>query len=367
MIRLRVVGTTDDHGQLILSNKSRGKRGSHVVEIDQKMLSVLQDAVYARRAAARAERTAEASAPEPLSPRSKLPPREIQRLLRAGNTVAQVAKASDVDVSYVEQFLVPVLYEREGIVREAQALSQEKPRLGQSGAPLGEAVTLNLAARHVRLSEEQLSSAWSATRQEGAPWIVTLTFPFRGRSRTARWRFDQRLRTITPLNELARDMGWIAPGKRVAAPAPTVRQVNIAEARAKKTSARAKSATKKPARAKPTARRKPTARKKPAARKPAARKPAARAKKAVRRKPATRAKKPASSRSRKPAAAKKRAARKRPTAKTRKPTARRKPATQRKPAVKRKAPARAKPAARRAAAERPTTRRTPARSRRRAR
>ena len=51
MIKLRVVGASDDNEKLILSNKPRGKKGSHVVSIDKRLLDALSDAMYSRREA----------------------------------------------------------------------------------------------------------------------------------------------------------------------------------------------------------------------------------------------------------------------------------------------------------------------------
>ncbi|HLW16048.1 MAG TPA: septation protein SepH [Actinomycetota bacterium] len=312
MRKLRVIGSSEDFEELILSNKERGRTGSHVVAIDKRLLDVLQKAVYGRRDQARVRPVVPAK-PEI---ESKLPLKEIQQSLRGGQSPAQIARAAGVTEEYVEQFLTPVLYERAGVIADAQALFQEKQRLGPSSLPLGEAVAANLASRRVRLDEEGLADAWTATRQEGQPWVISLTFPFRGRARTARWRFDQRTHSLEPANKLAIDVGWIG-GSRARA--------YIASANGSKSGEKAtakKPARKKPARKKASPRKKPTRR--PSSRKPARRKPAAR-KKAPPRKKATRratSRKPAR---RKPAARKKAPARRKPAAR-KKTSARRKPA-----------------------------------------
>ena len=307
MRKLRVVGSSDDFDELILSNKPRGRAGTHAVAIDKRLLDVLQQAVYGRREAAKNERRQAAASAARIETDSKLPLREIQQLLRAGQTLAQVARKAGVTEEYVEQFLTPVLYERAGAIQDAQALFQEKARLGPSSLPLGESVAANLAARRVNLDEEALADAWTASRQEGQPWVVSLTFPFRGRARTARWRFEPRARTLEPANKLAVDVGWIASGRA---------QTYVASkngSKAERTTAK-RAPRKKPAKrrvAKKPARRK-TASRKPARRKPASRKKPARRKPAVRRKPPR--KKTAA---RRKAAPRKRAARSRSTARRR--------------------------------------------------
>src|SRR5205807_767123 len=186
------------------------------VAIDRRLLDVLQKAVYGRRDRAKPQH----HMPARIEIESKRPLREIQQFLRAGQSPAQVARAAGVTEEYVEQFLTPVLYERAGVIQDAQALYQEKQRLGPSSLPLGEAVAANLVSRRVRLDEDALADAWMATRQEGQPWIVSLIFPFRGRARTARWRFDPRTRSLEPANKLAIDVGWIG-GSRSRAQVPS--------------------------------------------------------------------------------------------------------------------------------------------------
>ena len=302
VIRLRVVGASEDADELILSNKPRGKKGSHALPIDQRLLDVLQDAVYAKRDRDRADRVQARMREVTLEP--KIPPREIQRMLRAGMSPAEVASQAGVDEAYVDQFITPVLYERREIVNDVQELVLEKPKLGPSGLPLGDAVEANLAARRVRMSDESYADAWMATRQDGGPWAVTFVFPFRGRSQTARWRYDPRRKTLIAANRMAMDMGWTSPGRRsvraaTAKPAPSRKRSSARKkptrkkptrkrttARKPKTTAR-KPARKTTARKKPSTRRRPPAKRKPAKRKPAKRKPAKR--KPVRRKPANRA------------------------------------------------------------------------------
>src|SRR5439155_7010471 len=167
---------------------------------------------------------------------------------------------------YVEQFLTPVLYERDGVIQEAQGLYQEQQRLGPSSLPHGEAVAANLASRRVRMDEDALADAWTATRQEGQPWVVILTFPFRGRARTARWRFDQRTHSLEPVNKLAIDVGWIGGSRARAyvasANGPKAGEKGTAKAARKKTRAReeASASKKAPGRQKATPRQNTTRR-----------------------------------------------------------------------------------------------------------
>jgi len=269
VIKLRVVGASADNEKLILSNKPRGKHGSHVLAIDRRLVGVLED-VFDERRKARKDLVE-----LPVRSRSKFSPPEIQRQLRAGLPPDQVATAAGVDVDYVERFYQPVLYERVEIINDAQALFVEKQRLGMSALSLGDSVEMNLRARRVVLDDDAFAAAWNATREEGEPWVLSFKFPFRGRSHVARWEFDPRTREVTPLNKLALDIGWVAPARAAAAS----RKPRAKAKRASKPAPKRKAAAKK----KGTARRKPAAKRKPVKRKPAARRKPVKRKAAKRR------------------------------------------------------------------------------------
>lgn len=283
MKKLRVVGTSADSAELVLSNKPKGRTGTHSVTIDKRLLTVLQKAVYARRQAAADEIEDDTPETPPARPSvdPRIPPREIQRLLRAGHSPVQVAREAEVDVAYVEQFFQMVIYERAGIIADAHAVHQEKARLGTSGLPLGEAVLANLAIRRVRMSDDEWQDSWMATRHEGQPWTVSFTFPFRGRKRKATWKYDPRERTLTTSNKIAQDMGWVQDTGR---PIESSRAVVVTVGPGSKTAKKKRAPAKRAAPKGTAAKKKPA--KRAAAKRPTARKPA---KRAPARKPAKRA------------------------------------------------------------------------------
>jgi hypothetical protein len=286
LIKLRVVGSSNDNDNLILSSKKQGRRGSHVVPIDEKLFRVLEDVVRKRRAQQKGEQQARRATMRP-----KLAPREIQQLLRAGKPVEQVARLAGVDAPWIERFLGPVLDERAVAIQDSQGARLEKPRLGLSSLPLGEAVARNLRARRVRITEDELKAAWDASRSDTQPWVITLTFPYRGREQRAMWRFDPRTGEVSAGNRLGSDVGWAADTRRSAPIGPRTagtarptakRAKRVTKKGAKRTArkpaqktTRKKASPRKPTRRAAT-RRKPVTRRKPAARRPKARKPAAR-------------------------------------------------------------------------------------------
>jgi hypothetical protein len=213
LIKLRLVGHSADLEQLIYTSKKRGKKGSHVVSVDDRLFDELRDVVRRRN---RKKKSAEAAAARVARPGAepKLSPREVQRLLRAGRPVQTVAKAANAPVLWVERFLGPVLYERAGAIQDCQRAVLEKPRLGDSGLPLGEAVLSNLRTRRVTASDEDIADGWDASRLDSNPWAVSLRFRYRGREQRAVWRYDPVTRTVTAGNRLAMDLGWVPQGRK---------------------------------------------------------------------------------------------------------------------------------------------------------
>lgn len=321
MIKLRAVGSSNDLENLILTSKKQGRRGSHVVPIDEKLFRILEDVVRKRRANQKGEQQARRA-----SMRPKLAPREIQQLLRAGKPVEQVARLAGVDVPWIERFLGPVLDERAVAIQDSQRARLEKPRLGLSSLPLGEAVARNLRARRVRITEDELKGAWDASRSDSQPWVITLTFSYRGREQRAMWRFDPRTGEVSAGNRLGSDVGWVGDARRAAASAPRPAPRRTAKPAAKK-------AAKKAARKK-VAKRKST-RKTATRRKPARKTPRKSTRKAARRT------------TRKSARPVRRAAAKRKTATRRRTAPKRRTTTARRPKTTRRTAARRRPAARR--------------------
>jgi hypothetical protein len=259
VIKLKLVGASTDLEHLVFSSQKKGRKGSHVAPIDDKLFRVLEDVVRKRRSKDKSEPQPKKPATEP-----KLPPREVQRLLRAGRTVEQVARSAGMDVAWVQRFLGPVLDERTIAIQDLQKSRLEKPRLGISGAPLGESVARNMRARRVKITEEELADAWDASRVDGAPWTVTLTFSYRGRPQRAVWRYDPHRREVTSANRLGSDLGWVSDARRARA---------MRAAAAKTKTVRKKATTKRPTKRKArgtatrkratTTRRKTVARRRP--------------------------------------------------------------------------------------------------------
>ncbi|MBW3662112.1 MAG: DUF3071 domain-containing protein [Actinobacteria bacterium] len=142
-------------------------------------------------------------APEP-APEPQLSPAEIQALLRSGKSPRMVAEQAGTDEAWIERWLPPILEERARILRDAQSIKLERPRLGRSRDALGDAVRKSLKRRNV----DPEDASWETTRRADGRWRVSVRFRHRGRSRTASWVFDPRERELDASSELARDLGF---------------------------------------------------------------------------------------------------------------------------------------------------------------
>lgn len=222
---LKAIALSED-GSLLLATRANAKTGTFRVPVDEALLELIRAAQ--ERAAAQAEAAAAAATngngaapeaePEPPAPRvdSKLSPREIQALLRQGRSVTSIAKKAGVAIDWIQRFEGPIAWERAGMATRAQRSTLVRARRGASKLPLGEAVVANLRARAPR-SKGLGNEDWDAVRHpRKKTWIVTCTFPTRGRPTSIRWEFDPETEELTPLSKLAGDLGFVAGRKRKA-------------------------------------------------------------------------------------------------------------------------------------------------------
>jgi hypothetical protein len=205
---LRPVDVTED-GRALLLAPPRGRKGSFLLQVGPELVAQLEAARERVRAAAEPPTPTVFSRPE-----SKLTPKEIQSLLRRGQTVAAVAKRAGVDPAWVERFEGPIVWERAGMAARAQRARLVRPRLGTSSVSLGDAVRTNLRRRKVTVPAEQLDAAWDAVRRgRGRKWVVRLALPGARRG-LAEWEFDAESERLTALNHLASELGWVEPRRR---------------------------------------------------------------------------------------------------------------------------------------------------------
>lgn len=121
-------------------------------------------------------------------------PREIQALIRAGKSRAQVAETTGLKEADIERFEEPVLAERRYILELAQAVAVRTDTNDDSDQRFGGVI----AERLVGLGVEE--SAWSSWKDEETGWMVGLDFVTHDVPHRAIWGFAHRKGTLSPIN-----------------------------------------------------------------------------------------------------------------------------------------------------------------------
>ncbi|BDV30650.1 septation protein SepH [Microbacterium terricola] len=175
MEQLKVIGTEDD--VLVLATES-GERFS----------LALDDVLRIELRKVRREREGEQKT-------STLSPRDIQAHIRSGLSAQEVAELLGARVEDVARFEGPVLAEREHIVGLALAV----PVLLGSDLEHDVNPTFGAAVR-AKLAEAAASGERWTSWKEQTGWIVKLEFTSAEVDHDARWSFDPRRSTLSPLN-----------------------------------------------------------------------------------------------------------------------------------------------------------------------
>lgn len=175
MEQLKVIGTEDD--VLVLATDS-GERFSLSVD----------DVLRIELRKARRERDGDTAASRPS-------PREIQAHIRAGLSAEEVAALLGARVEDVARFEGPVLAEREHVVGQALAV----PVL-LGGDLEGDAHPTFGSAVRGKLAEAGATGERWTSWKEATGWIVKLEFTAGEVAHDARWGFEPRRSTLSPLN-----------------------------------------------------------------------------------------------------------------------------------------------------------------------
>jgi hypothetical protein len=175
MEQLKVIGTEDD---LIVLATESGERFS----------LALDDALRVELRRARKER-------DTSEPVERPSPREIQSHIRAGLSAEEVASLLGARVEDVRRFEGPVLAEREHVVGQALAV----PVLLGGDLEHDAHPTFGAAVR-AKLAEARATGERWTSWKEQTGWIVKLEFTSSDVDHDARWGFEPRRSTLSPLN-----------------------------------------------------------------------------------------------------------------------------------------------------------------------
>ncbi|MFD5600596.1 septation protein SepH [Leucobacter sp. NPDC058333] len=124
----------------------------------------------------------------------KVGPREIQALIRAGKTRAQVASETGLDDVDIERYEEPVLAERRYILERAHAVPVRTDAHGEGDQTFGAVI----AERLIVLGSE--TNEWASWRDEDRGWMVSLEFISHDVAHRAVWTFDHRKALLSPIN-----------------------------------------------------------------------------------------------------------------------------------------------------------------------
>lgn len=131
----------------------------------------------------------------------RVPPREIQALIRQGLTAQQVATQTDEPLEYIQRFEGPVLAEREYVVTAARtvpvavAAEHEAGTTGTFGSVIDRRLGA-LGARDVR---------WESWKSD-VQWIISVSFLDGETARTATWTFDPKKSVLAPIDHEAHSL-----------------------------------------------------------------------------------------------------------------------------------------------------------------
>ena len=139
--------------------------------------------------------------------------KEIQRRLRAGETMDAIARDGHISVEKVERFAGPILQERVFILDQAFAVVLRKES-ARDQETFQDVVISRLAPMGV----DSDSLSWNTWRIDDGTWTIDLAYPNRDGHGSATWNFDLNRRSITATNENARWMLGQEPAPRVQTP-----------------------------------------------------------------------------------------------------------------------------------------------------
>lgn len=191
MEELHIVGVED--GALVLTG-SDGDR--YTLAIDESLHARIRQSIPADPGAAR-----------------KLSPKEIQAHIRGGMSAVDVAQITGAPLEYIERFEGPVMAEREYVVESALAI----PVHMAAADPLAQATTFGdaiLERLHILDAEAERWSAW----KESGGWVVKLGYMLGAIEHDARWHFDPKRQTLSPINAEAVGLSRQEPGHQPEAP-----------------------------------------------------------------------------------------------------------------------------------------------------
>lgn len=125
----------------------------------------------------------------------QLSPKEIQAALRGGMTAADVAAVTGAPLEYIQRYEGPIVAERDFVISSALAVPVHTAAADPLAAPatFGDAILERL---HIIGGVDEQWSAW----KEASGWVVKLGYDLGVVEHDARWHFDPKRQSLSPIN-----------------------------------------------------------------------------------------------------------------------------------------------------------------------
>lgn len=130
----------------------------------------------------------------------KLAPKEIQAHIRSGMSAQDVASITGAPLDYIQRFEGPVMAEREFVVTSALSVAVHT---AADTDPLRQGKTFGTAIRERLHDLGGSNERWASWKDAATGWIVKLSFTANQIDHDARWQFDPKKHTLSPLNNEA--------------------------------------------------------------------------------------------------------------------------------------------------------------------
>ena len=127
----------------------------------------------------------------------KLSPREIQDQIRSGMSAEDVASVTGMDVDYVEKYERPIIAEREHMVDSALGVAVHT---AMDTGPVAGGMSFGTVIRSRLSAIGAINERWASWKDPATGWVIKLSFTSDQIDHDARWSFDPRKLTLSPLN-----------------------------------------------------------------------------------------------------------------------------------------------------------------------
>ncbi|RZU64962.1 DUF3071 family protein [Microterricola gilva] len=130
----------------------------------------------------------------------KLSPREVQAYIRSGMSADDVAAVTGASLEYIQRFEGPVVAEREHMVSSALGVPVHT---AIDPEPADDAMTFGTVIRDRLASLGAHGERWASWKEPAGGWVIKLAFTADGIDHDARWAFEPKKLTLSPLNSEA--------------------------------------------------------------------------------------------------------------------------------------------------------------------